>query len=523
MGGLKRAPVAALLLALAGCEAEAPTPAEALLVRWSLDARGVRPSLADLEKVREDPTLAEGYLDYYLSDPRFGDRVWTSLASVWLTRADQADSAGESYSVEDEAGYLASVGEEPLRVLGYIAANDLPYTTLVTGDWTMVDERLSAWYPTDYSGEGWRKARWTDHRPAAGVLATNGLWWRYPTTTGNANRGRANALARILLCDDVLQRSVELDANVDLTDDAAIRDAIRENPSCVACHVSLDPLGAYLWGFYVEFTTNPADLAYYHPERERLWETHGGVPPGYYGAPGGDLADLGASIAADPRFPTCAVEQAAEVLLQREMGLGDTDALVAHREAFLAGGLTVRALWRSVMASEEYRTLPTVDPAGATWKMVTPDQYVTQLEDLTGFGFESDGNDVFAEDRFGLRSMAGGGRAVFGAAAVLDPTPTMTLVHQRLAEAAAAHVAAADRADPDGARLFEADDFTTTSPDRDRLRVLVLRVLSRDATDEELDALTTAWGALFASEGDAEGAWAGVLAILFRHPDFVLY
>ena len=51
-------------------------------------------------------------------------------------------------------------------------------------------------------------ARYTDGRPAAGVLATNGLWWRYTTTDSNMNRTRAAAISRLLLCEDFMARPV---------------------------------------------------------------------------------------------------------------------------------------------------------------------------------------------------------------------------------------------------------------------------------------------------------------------------
>ena len=37
----------------------------------------------------------------------------------------------------------------------------------------------------------------------------------------------------------------------------------------------------------------PADLAIYHPDRERRWVDYTGTPPAYYGDPGDNLADLG--------------------------------------------------------------------------------------------------------------------------------------------------------------------------------------------------------------------------------------
>jgi hypothetical protein len=49
---------------------------------------------------------------------------------------------------------------------------------------------------------------WTyaDGRPAAGVLSTNGLWWRYPSTASNGNRKRADTPSRIFLCHDYTNR-----------------------------------------------------------------------------------------------------------------------------------------------------------------------------------------------------------------------------------------------------------------------------------------------------------------------------
>jgi hypothetical protein len=99
----------------------------------------------------------------------------------------------------------------------------------------------------------------------------------------------------------------------------------------------------------------------------------------------------------------------------------------------------------------------------------------------------------------------------------------MVLVQERLAEAAAAYVAANDHADPTEARLLTAEDFTATSASDTRLQALVLRILSRDATEDELTTLRDLWATLYATEGSAESAWAGVLATLFRHPDFLVY
>lgn len=506
----------------------------ALLTRASLDLRGVRPSAEDVAAVLADPAAADPLIEGYLQDERFGSRVASLFSSVYLTRADESDIADAEYALADETAFLAAMGEEPLRILGAIAAEDLPYTDIVRADWTMADDMLASRYPVDYpDGEtGWKKVHYTDGRPTAGILSASGMWWRYSTTAGNANRGRANAVSRILLCQDYLDRTIEVDPTLDLLDEDAVEEALRTNEGCVACHYSLDPLGSYFWGFYVEFSLDVTDLSWYHPDREYLWEVYGGgIAPGYHGEPGADIDDLGLKIAQDPRLVECLVERSRELLLQRPTTLEDTTALSLHREDLLAGGVTVRSLFRSIVASPAYRLAPGgADADAVPWKMVSADQYVTQLEDLTGFRFTAGGYDVMDYDLFGLRTLAGGGRAVYGTSASADPTPTLVVVQQRLAEAAAWSVAASDHAEPATARLFTRIDFTETpSAGRDamvdQVRFLYLRVLGKDVPADSA-AVTTAlalWEELFAADADAEAAWAGVLTVMFRDPDFVIY
>jgi ATPase subunit of ABC transporter with duplicated ATPase domains len=75
------------------------------------------------------------------------------------------------------------------------------------------------------------------------------MWWRYPSNGSNYHRGRANAVSRIFLCSDYLSRPVIFPRDLDLTDEELVLNAIRTNPACVNCHVSLDPLASYLSGF----------------------------------------------------------------------------------------------------------------------------------------------------------------------------------------------------------------------------------------------------------------------------------
>ena len=504
-----------------------------LAIRASLDLRGIRPSLDELEAVEADPAMVDELIVTWLDDERFADRVVDLYSEIWLTRLDDWYVDADDYGLDDEPGWARSVGEEPLRMLARIAAEDLPYTDLVTADWTMANEVLAAAWPLDYpEGEvGWHEARYTDGRPVAGVLASNALYWRYMSTTSNANRGRANAISRILLCHDYLTMPVEFERNVNLLDGDAVEEALRSNPGCVGCHASLDPIASYLWGFFYYDYDSYLDTTSYHPERELLYESYTETPPGWYGQPGYDLTDLGWQIAADSRYPECAVEQVFGLLLQRDTELDDTDRLEVHRQAFLDADLRLKPLFQSVLADPRYRApRDSSDPLDASRKMLSPYQLASSIEDLTGYRFTYADYDMLSTDTYGLRTLAGGVDGYFVTAPASEPTATLVLVAERLAEAAAAYVVDEDRLAPDEPTLFGHVTFSE-SPDAGReamveqLQHLHWRLLGdRIAADgPEVEANLALWQDLRDTGASSHEAWAGVLSVLLRDPEFLFY
>lgn len=500
------------------------------LARASLDLRGVRPTPEEIAAVEADPAAYDALVETYLQDERFPGRVRDLFAQIYQTRQDAYYVSAYDYGLDDPAAFVAAVGEEPLRILSTIAAEDLPYSDIVTAEWTMADETLASAFPVQREeGEGWQRAVYTDGRPAAGILATNGFWWRYGTNDSNLNRGRANAISRVLLCNDYLSRPIEFDRNVNLLDSDALDDALQSNPGCVACHATLDPLASYLFGFYYFVYYSKNDTTYYHPEREQLWRTTNEVAPAYYGEPGYDLNDLGRQIAADSRLPECVTEQVYGLMLQRDPALEDTAALTRHREALLAGGLTLRSLFRSVMTDDEYRR--GVGPDGTfAAKMLSVEQLGTVLEDVTGFRFTHDGYDLLGSDTHGVRTLAGGVDGVYATRPADQPTATSMLVLERVAQAAAWHVTEHDRDNPDAARLFTGIRFTE-SPQSDRdvmaaqIQALHLRLFgTRVAADgPEVEANLALWEELYAIEHDRTAAWAGLLSVLLRDPQLLVY
>ena len=505
--------------------------AVAVLERASLDLRGVRPTVAEVEAVETDPARLDAMIAGFMEDERFGERVRDLFSTIYLTRSDYFYVGAADYGQTDEAAFARAVGDEPLRILSTIAEEDLPYTQIVLGEWSMADQSIGHAWPMDYpaDGEGWEKVHYTDGRPHAGILSTNGLWWRYMTNGSNANRGRANAISRILLCEDYLGKPISFDRNVNLLDQGAVNDALKTNPGCVACHNTLDPIASYLWGFYYFNYDSRDDTTYYHPEREQYWQSMTGVAPGWYGSPGYDLDDLGLQVAADPRFPGCMVEQSYELFLGRSSTLADTAALSALREVFLAHDLTLRPLFAAVLASDAYRAAPAEDASLASRKLLSADQLGTVLEDLTGFRFTYQGYDMLQTDTYGLRTLAGGVDGVYSTRPAEEPTATMVLVHERVAQAAAAYVVEGDQAAADP-RLFTEVALSAT-PDSDpegfvaQLQVLHLRLYgNRVAADgPEVQANLALWRELYAAESTPAAAWSDLLSVLFRDPAFLLY
>ena len=500
------------------------------LTRASLDLRGIRPSQQELEAVEADPDTLAFLVEDFLYHPNFGQRVRNLFAEIYLTRVEDWPRSASEVGLSDyKPEYLASVGEEPLHILSQIAEEDLPYYTVATADWTMANEVLGAIWPVDYpDGEtGWKKVKYTDSRPTAGVLSTNAMWWRYTSTSANANRGRANAMTRILLCDDYLTRSIEFSRDVNLLDDDAVRHAIQTNPGCVACHYSLEPLSAFFWGFF--YSSDNYDMSLYRPEKEQLWREYGLSAPAYYGTSGYNLGDLGQMVSEDGKLAECVTKQVFEGLMRRKSTVQDSERLDGFRRDFLQGDQTLRALYRSVVLSPAY--LGTAeDGASVDAKLIDIELFGSQLEGLTGYRFFVDGYDMLRSDDKGLRTLGGGVDGENNMVVASAANSTIMLVQQRIAEAAARYVVQEDFRSPETARLLTEIRSSATPMENpnefaQQIQALHLRIFGRRVLKDgpEVEANAALWKQIYAVSADSYESWAGLLTALFRDPDFLLY
>ncbi|MDP2310169.1 MAG: hypothetical protein Q8P18_29395 [Pseudomonadota bacterium] len=508
-----------------------PLDAPRLLRRMSLDLRGVLPAAEELDAVEADASLLSSYRDAYLDDPRFEGRLVDVLGERWLTEVDEylidwREFPGLYGHSELEYQWERGVGEEPLRLMARIAAEDRPWTEIVTADTTMADEVLALTWPVTWTpgDTGWHEVSYTDGRPAAGVLATNGLWWRYYTTFTNYNRMRVGAIARLLVCVDYLSRPVSFTGAVSLGDSDGIEDALSTNPGCQGCHSALDPVAASLFGFWTPQEYNSTETTTYHPERELIGEALLGVTPAWYGDPLSGLADLGNHVAADPRFARCTAESVAEMYWRRELTVDDFERVETLRRAYVGTG-RLKDVIAAATESAVYRAGTQTDGGAEepTARLLDATLLKSVMADLVGFRWEYRGYDQLGNDTYGYRILGGGVDGAYVTRAQREPGLTWERVIARVAEAVGTQVVANDL--HGGAPLLL--DLGGPQPDEPafatQLRALRWRLLAERATDEQIADDASLWYEAGGDAGDIDTAWAAVLQALLRDPAFVSY
>lgn len=538
-------PVPILLLAACGGD-DAPDDGITLLspreqlIRLSVELRGVHPTEEELEAIERSPELYDDFADRYLDDPRFLDRVEEVWNLRFLTRNGETyfDPAEAGLGALDSRVVAASIADEPLKLVRHVVENELPYTEVVLADYTMADPVLAAMWDLDYpeGGTGWRAAHYRDGRPEAGILTMTTLWQRYPSMGGNANRHRANAVSKMLLCDDYLARPIVLNrAAIDqLTVDP--EEAIAST-ACQSCHATLDPLAAHFFGF---FRYDPSDAlreaTTYLPENEEGWRDYANKAPAYFGKPTANLRELAEAIADDPRFVSCAVETVWEGFGQREVLDADWSERQALEDAFVAADLRVRPLVRELVLSRSFRAKSAADPALndrlATVRTASPAQLASIVEDLTGYRWTFDGADGLTTPGGGLDVLAGGVDATFVTQPTYEPSVGAAFVLERLAWSAAWHVAEHDldpaRTEPARLLLYVTAE---TTPDADpeafdtQIRHLYRRITGLPLADDapEPAELATLWKQLYSVEASPTAAWAGVVSAVLRDPRVLFY
>ncbi len=522
------------------------------LVRASMALRGLRPSPDEVEAVETDPAAIEGIVDRYLDDPAFGANIRDMYDEALLLRTFFFwFPPGGAYSRMELVEFNTSLSESPLRLIERVVMEDRPFSEIVTADYTLADGPVATVWGLDYTGDGatWEETRWPEAgRPHAGLLTDSKVWLRHYSTPLNAQRARANLVSRVFLCFDFLDNDINVDGNVDLSDPALVKASVKR-PECASCHQSLDPIASLFWSF--EFFTAPSQVAtypysHYKPEYEQYRTYFTDRDPGFFGQPVADLPALGRSIAADPRFAQCAVRRFSAWFAQTELEEVPWEEVARLQRGFVADGMNARALARSIVLSDAFRTAyregAPEDPAWAV-KKVRPRAWSRMMEALIGFRWTADINfpldflspranygtvDLMADPLFGYEVIAGGLDDFIVTQPVHTVNPTASLVFESFALEAAGFVVNRDL----GSDAPEAQRLLTVGPE-ERAEPVIRQELSRlhrhlyaeqAAPDSAaIDDLWDLFAAALARSDDPRRAWKTTLTAMLQDGRLIYY
>ena len=237
----------------------------------------------------------QGFHDFLIRAAN--DRLLTDGAEPFLTRrfVNYWNESSHLSKVESEdrtvgsnrarlhfsTGVRFGVRKAPLELIAHVVENDLPYTDILTADYTMANPQAALAYGASGAREEfgssddvhefrpariegyypWRSLECDDdyrrcsvvgpafQLPDVGILGTRSLLYRYPTTPTNRNRARARWTYYHFLGVDVERLGVRaLDPN-SLVDQEM---PTMNNPACTGCHAILDPV-AGTFQYYDEF------------------------------------------------------------------------------------------------------------------------------------------------------------------------------------------------------------------------------------------------------------------------------
>lgn len=537
------------------------------LTRVSMALRGIRPSESELLAVEADPAALEGIVDDYLEDPRFGAIVRDMHNDALLLKADfplypvgfipRGPLAGADYYLLNR-----SVTEASLRLVEHVVTSDLPYSEIVTADYALADANVAGVWGLDYSGDGesWELTEWPDDRGGAGVLSDPWLYQRYGSTVSNANRGRANAISRALLCYDFLSRDIEVDSSVDLADPDAVANAVVENEACASCHQSLDPLAGFLKDWFPVYVPSDEDLPF-DPFVEDIFVDIGATvrDPGYFGQADEGMDALGRFVAEDPRFSLCAAQRFYAYLHQIELEDVPLPTASALQNELVETGLSAKALVKAIVLDDDFRIshweeLSERDLNGV--KKARPVQLSMLFDDLTGFSWETELDltelvlelapdlivpppgeqprytariDLLDDSFFGYGVLAGGIDSQFVTRPAHTYGATASLVLRNLAREASDAVVDADLANPDqGSRhllTLVTDADTDEAAIREQLAALHLRIFAHFVMPDgpEVDESYALFQAALDHSGEVSRAWKVTLVAMLQDVEIAYY
>ncbi|MEP5764535.1 MAG: hypothetical protein ABJ308_08070 [Halieaceae bacterium] len=320
--------------------------------------------------------LIEGANDRLLTDKWIEDTpVTIFFQPFYPDLVNQAASLGDAGQMNELntliQGTSFGIARQPLELIAHVVEQELPYTEILTAQYTMVNPQLALAYrsgvsfDSDQDIDQWQVGtvqgytRYdasttyeeaevigayvsgglpTDY-PQAGVLNTPGWLSRYPSTDTNRNRARSRWTWYHFLGFDIERsapRTTDPDALAD-TDNPTLK-----NPNCTVCHETMDPVAAAYQnygdeGFYKDQFGGADSLPILYKRDQDAEDPYqfGDVwykdmrEPGFDGQQFGNtestVQDLAAALSEDYRFGTGTVKFWWPALMGEEAALAPED------------------------------------------------------------------------------------------------------------------------------------------------------------------------------------------------------
>ncbi len=363
------------------------------LYRASLQLTGDLPPTAELKSLSNEEDLV-AQLDELLSSDQFLETVKLWFNDLLLTDKYRSEALGNrigySFGIEfnddfpsDQRNRInGAIAREPLDIIAHTVANDLPLTSILTADYTVLTPDSAEFFKPELNFDGGATMATTTltqsfgeeapQVPHAGILSTPPFLHRYPTTPSNRNRHRSRMVYQMFLATDIFEIA---DRPADPSSSDEFETPTMEDPQCSICHDIVDgPAGAFQ-----SFDRN-------NQERVTRRDWHDDmVAPGFEeesvpGArEGSELRWLGQQIVQDPRFAYAMTRLAVEVLLGRDplppvTDTNDPDftaksAAWQHQsmwlgelsEKFIASNYNFKGLVKEIILSPYYRATGIAD------------------------------------------------------------------------------------------------------------------------------------------------------------------
>ena len=537
----------ALLLAILACSPPAPEgsaidqAAADHAIRASLAIRGVRPSVDELTAVAHDPDQLEPLVRAWLDDPRFADTVRDQHAfHLGLRTANIGKLPPIGPLAGEDLGAIArSLDEAPLHLIADVVTSGHPYREVLTTADTMANPITAAAHGLVYdpSGPEWQRTPWTDGRPAAGVLADTAFNQRYMSSNTNFHRARAAAAMATFLCRDLLDA-----ATPTLLDPASAEDAVQEDPACLACHQSLDPVASAFWGLHPYILSSDVQEAYddgcppgapclplpfWDDAASHGWEAHQLPHPGWRGAEVDGLEGLARAFVNDPDFDRCTARRFHAWHTGRDVDEIPAERVSELTEVLHAHGGDVRELVVASVLHDDLRTAP--------HRLLRPEELARTVEALTGFRWEGDPDaegcvvgcyglvDLAESDAHGFRTLMGGVDGWDIRTPASGPSPTHALAIDWLATEAAHHVVLTDAALPPAERhlLRQVDPTVPPRPEALRAQLAHLHAAILGELQPDLGPTEALYRAVASDQGPS-AAWEAVIAAMLGDHRVVL-